>query len=118
MNTVTNPDTSANNCGLAFDQIQSLTAPARALYNQIFDYCTYAADPRYQTLHKFRQAIARIANTADRDTLIAYFNADPAIQDPNMKVPAWQYFADAYWINMIVCLLYARQVVQRLSPFG
>jgi len=82
--------------GLPFETIHTLSDAARHLYDVMFDYCTYAADPQYQQIHKFRQAIARIANAADRDALIAYFNTEPAIQDHNMTVPAWQYYADPY----------------------
>ena len=81
--------------GLTDDQIDALSETARQLYNNIFDYCTYAADPQYHTLHKFRVRIAALP-VADRDALIAYFNADPAIQDSNMTVPAYEYFAAPY----------------------
>ena len=81
--------------GLTHNQIDALSEMARQLYNNIFDYCTYAADPQYQTLHRFRMRIAALPVT-DRDALIAYFNADPAIQDPNMTVPAYEYFAAPY----------------------
>ena len=82
--------------GLPMETIMTLSPKARHLYDTIYDYCTYASDPQYQTLHKFRNQIARLANAVDRDALIAYFNADPAIQDHNMTVPAWQYYADPY----------------------
>jgi len=81
--------------GLQFDQIDALSDAARELYNAIFDYCTYAADPQYQQIHRFRKRIAALP-LRDRDALIAYFNAEPAIQDHNMQVPAWQYYADPY----------------------
>lgn len=82
--------------GLDMDSIMQLSPEARELYNAIYDYCTYSSDPRYQTLHKFRMAIDRLANVADRDALIVYFNTDPAIQDHNMKCSAWEYFQDPY----------------------
>jgi hypothetical protein len=81
--------------GLAPDQIDALSVPARQLYNNMFDYCTYAADPQYQTLHRFRMRIAALPQP-HRDTLIAYFNHDPAIQDHNMKTSAYEYFAAPY----------------------
>lgn len=81
--------------GLAPDQIDELSEQARQLYNNIFDYCTYAADPQYATLHKFRVRIAALP-AADRDALIQYFNTDPAIQDHNATVPAYEYFAAPY----------------------
>lgn len=90
--------------GLDMDCIMQLSPQARELYNAIFDYCTYAADPRYQTLHKFRTAIDRLASVADRDALIAYFNHDPAIQDHNMKCSAWEYFQHPYWTMIPVQL--------------
>ncbi len=82
--------------GLPVETYLTLSDTARTLYNCIFDYCTYAADPQYRTLHAFRARIARLENAAERDILIAYFNSDPAIHDHNMTVPAWQYFADPY----------------------
>ena len=81
--------------GLAPHQIDALSVQARQLYNNIFDYCTYASDPQYQTLHRFRMRIAALPAT-DRDALIQYFNTDPAIQDPNATVPAYEYFAAPY----------------------
>jgi hypothetical protein len=81
--------------GLTHDQIDALSETARQLYNNIFDYCTYAADPQYQTLHKFRMRIAQL-QPPDRDALIEYFNRDPAIQDHNMKTSAWEYYAQPY----------------------
>ncbi len=81
--------------GLTHEQIDDLSEPGRRLYNNIFDYCTYASDPQYRTLHRFRQQIAQL-DARDRDVLIGYFNTDPAIQDHNMTVSAWDYFADPY----------------------
>jgi hypothetical protein len=81
--------------GLTHEQIDDLSETGRRLYNNIFDYCTYASDPQYQTLHKFRTRISSLEQR-DRDVLIAYFNTDPAIQDHNMKVPAWDYFEAPY----------------------
>lgn len=74
----------------------SLSDEARSLYNQIFDYCTYAADPQYQTLHTFRNRIARLADERARAMLITYFNTDPAMQDHNMQTSAWEYYAQPY----------------------
>ena len=87
----------ADSVGLPAETIMSLSHAARELYNNIFDYCTYAADPQYHTLHAFRARIAHMENAAERDILIAYFNADPAIHDHNMTVPAYEYFAAPYW---------------------
>ena len=87
---------SAVTVGLPAETIMSLSDAARTLYNCIFDYCTYAADPQYRTLHAFRTRIAHMENAAERDILIAYFNADPAIHDHNMTVPAYEYFAAPY----------------------
>ena len=81
--------------GLSFECLQTLSARARALHNQIFDYCTYAADPQYQTLHKFRMAIAQLTG-ADRSALIAYFNADPAITWTDMPSAPYEYYAAPY----------------------
>jgi hypothetical protein len=82
--------------GLPVETYLSLSDAARTVYNALFDYCTYAADPQYRTLHNFRMRIARIENCAERDILITYFNSDPAIHDHNATVPAWQYFQDPY----------------------
>ena len=82
--------------GLPVETYLSLSDAARAVYNALFDYCTYAADPQYRTLHAFRNRIARIECSVERDILIAYFNSDPAIHDHNATVPAWQYFEDPY----------------------
>ena len=82
--------------GLPTETYLSLSDAARTVYNALFDYCTYAADPQYRTLHNFRMRIARIENCAERDILITYFNSDPAIHDHNATVPAWQYFQDPY----------------------
>ena len=81
--------------GLPLETIMALSPKARHLYDLIYDYCTYASDPQYRTLHRFRNQIAQL-DIRDRDILISYFNADPAIADHNMKVPAWDYFADPY----------------------
>lgn len=77
----------------------SLSDTARSLYNTIYDYCTYAADPQYRTLHTFRNCIAKIADQRERAMLIDYFNTDPAIQDHNMQTSAWEYYAQPYWYN-------------------
>jgi len=82
--------------GLDMDSIMQLSPEARELYNAIYDYCTYASDPQYQVLHKFRNQIDRLANAGDREILIGYFNQDPAIQDHNMTCSAWEYFQDPY----------------------
>ena len=84
------------NAGLPLELIMSLNAEARALYDTIYDYCTYAADPQYQMLHKFRNAIARLANIGDREILIAYFNQDPAIRWHGMPGEPWEYYAAPY----------------------
>lgn len=81
--------------GLPIETIMSLSDPARHLYNQIFDYGTYAADPQYHTLHKFRMAIAKL-DSGDRDTLITYFNNDPAIQWTGMPEMPYAYYAKPY----------------------
>jgi hypothetical protein len=81
--------------GLTHHQIHALSDAGRKLYNAMFDYCTYAADPQYRTLHHFRQQIAALP-AADQCALIAYFNADPAIQHHHMTCSAWEYFAAPY----------------------
>jgi len=82
--------------GLPLELIMSLNTEARALYDSIYDYCTYAADPQYQTLHKYRNQIDRMANAGDRDILIAYFNQDPAIRFHGMHGEPFEYYAEPY----------------------
>lgn len=81
--------------GLTDDQIDALSETARQLYNAIFDYCTYASDPQYATLHKFRARIQQL-DAPDRDALIAYFNADPAITWTGMPGAPYEYYAAPY----------------------
>jgi hypothetical protein len=82
--------------GLPVDTIMSLSEDTRSLYDLIYDYCTYASDPQYQTLHKFRNRIARIENAVERDILIQYFNNDPAIQWRGMPCKPFEYYAKPY----------------------
>ena len=77
-------------------RFNELSQEAKFLYTSIYDYCTYASDPQYQRLHKYRNQISKLEQR-DRDILIDYFNTDPAIQDHNMTVPAYEYFKDPYW---------------------
>jgi hypothetical protein len=81
--------------GLTDEQIDDLTEQGRQLYNNIFDYCTYAADPQYATLHKFRSRIQQL-QLSDRTTLIEYFNNDPAIQWTGMPCAPYEYYAKPY----------------------
>jgi hypothetical protein len=81
--------------GLPLETMMHLSPKARHLYNLIYDYCTYASDPQYQTLHKFRDKISKLGER-DRDILIAYFNNDPAIKWNGMSCEPWQYYADPY----------------------
>jgi hypothetical protein len=102
MNTETNttetlPNFWPKECiGLPVDVILSLNAEARALYDKIYDYCTYSADPQYQILHKYRNQIDRLANAADREILISYFNQDPAIRFQGMHGEPFEYYAEPY----------------------
>jgi len=82
--------------GLAYDKYDSLTLDGKVLYNMIYDYCTYASDPQYQTLHKFRNKISKLDNHTDRELLIEYFNNDPAIKWNGMSCTPWQYYAKPY----------------------
>lgn len=83
--------------GLPVETIMSLSDDARTLYNTIYDYCTYAADPQYQVLHKFRNLIARMANTVERDILIDYFNNDPAIRWNGIPEAPYLYYQKSYY---------------------
>jgi hypothetical protein len=82
--------------GLPIETIMSLSEQARALYDCMFDYCTVAADPQYQTLHKFRNKIAALDNVRDRDILIGYFNSDPAIRWNGMPCAPYAYYEKPY----------------------
>ena len=82
--------------GLPLEMIIKLSPAARHLYDTIYDYCSYASDPQYQTLHAFRNRIMRMANAVERDILIAYFNSDPAIQWPGMPEEPYAYYAEPY----------------------
>ena len=82
--------------GLPIELIMSLNDEARALYDKIFDYCTYSSDPQYQVLHKFRNQIDRLANAGDREVLIGYFNQDPAIRFNGMHCEPFQYYSEPY----------------------
>ena len=103
MNTVTELNSNAHALlpnpvlGLPIETIMCLSDEARCLYNQIFDYCTYAADPRYQTLHTYRKRIAALDNVRDRDTLIAYFNNDPAIRWKGIPQEPYVYYAKDFY---------------------
>lgn len=83
--------------GLPIETIMHLSDPARHLYDSIFDYCTYAADPQYQTLHTYRNQIASLDNVRDRDILIAYFNADPAIRWHGIPQEPYAYYQKDYY---------------------
>lgn len=82
--------------GLATEQYMSLSPEARSLYDTMYDYCTYAADPQYQMLHKFRKRIAALDNGRERDILIEYFNNDPAIQWMGMPGKPYEYYEKPY----------------------
>jgi len=82
--------------GLPIEHIMALSDTARHLYNAIFDYCTYASDPRYQTLHAFRNKIAKIADLRERGILIDYFNQDPAIGWNGIPSTPYEYYAQPY----------------------
>ena len=82
--------------GLPLDTIMTLSENAKHLYDTIYDYCTYASDPRYQTLHTFRNKIANIADLRERAILIDYFNADPAIRWTGMPADPYAYYAQPY----------------------
>lgn len=82
--------------GLKAETIMSLSDGTRKLYDLIYDYCTYSADPQYQTLHKFRNLIDRIANTGERKLMINYFNSDPAIQWKGMPCDPFSYYEKPY----------------------
>ena len=81
---------------IADDKLNSLSQEARYLYTCIYDYCTYAADPQYQKLHKFRQSISKLEGR-DREILIDYFNSDPAINWPGIPQKPYEYYKKDYY---------------------
>jgi len=103
MNTVTESHSMAHAplpnppLGLPIETIMSLSETARHLYDSMYDYCTYAADPQYQTLHKFRNRIAALDDHRDRDALIAYFNNDPAIRWNGIPQEPYLYYKKDYY---------------------
>lgn len=96
MNSTSHPPLHDAPIGLPADTIMGLSEQARHLYDQIYDYCTYAADPQYKTLHTFRNKIAKIANQRERGMLIHYFNNDPAIGWTGMPSAPYEYYAQPY----------------------
>ena len=83
--------------GLPVETIMSLSEQARSLYDAIYDYCTYAADPQYQRLHTYRKHIAALDNIRDRDVLIGYFNSDPAIRWNGIPQEPYEYYKKDYY---------------------
>ena len=81
--------------GLPLETVLSLSEDARHLYDQIYDYCTYASDPQYQVLHKFRNKIAQF-DGRDKEVLIGYFNSDPAIKWNGMPCEPYEYYEKPY----------------------
>ena len=82
--------------GLPAETIMSLSDSTRKLYDTMYDYCTYAADPQYQVLHMFRSLISRIANPSERNIMINYFNHDPAIRWNGIPHAPYQYYKKPY----------------------
>lgn len=89
------PDSSEKRIGLSFEKYSTLSDLAKTLYNSIYDYCTYASDPQYRTLHKFRGKIDSFTGS-DRELLIEYFNHDPAISWPGIPRNPWEYYNKPY----------------------
>lgn len=83
--------------GLPVETIMSLSDEARTLYDSIYDYCTYSADPQYQKLHTYRNRIAALDNIRDRDILIEYFNNDPAIRWTGIPEAPYLYYKTDYY---------------------
>lgn len=81
--------------GLPPEKYDKLSQDARYLYTCIYDYCTYADDPQYKTLHKFRNSINKLTGI-DKELMIEYFNNDPAIKWNGMSSQPWEYYKDPY----------------------
>mgnify|MGYP001449142608 CR=1 FL=1 len=82
--------------GLTEAKFNALSQEAKYLYTTIYDYCTYASDPQYQRLHKFRQAISKL-DIGDRAILIEYFNQDPAIRWNGIPEEPYAYYRKDYY---------------------
>jgi hypothetical protein len=76
-------------------RFNELSQEARFLYTSIYDYCTYASDPQYQRLHAYRNQISKLQGR-DRDILVEYFNADPAIRWTGIPADPYAYYAQPY----------------------
>ena len=83
------------NVGLPFEKYNKLSDEAKALYNTMYDYCTYSSDPLYQTLHKFRKKIDSFFGR-DKVLLKEYFNNDPAIKWSGISCEPWLYYEKPY----------------------
>jgi hypothetical protein len=81
--------------GLTHTHYDELSPDGKALYNMLYDYCTYSNDPQYKTLHKFRNKISKLKGR-DRELLIEYFNHDPAINWNGISCKPWEYYKDPY----------------------
>jgi len=81
--------------GLAYEKYDELSIEAKALYNMLYDYCTYSNDPQYKTLHSFRTKISKLQGR-DRELLIEYFNHDPAIRWNGIPNEPYRYYQDPY----------------------
>jgi len=88
-------NTDTGRIGLEFSEYQKLSPDGQDVYNQIFDYCTYASDPQYPRLHIFRTKISKL-DSGSRDILINYFNNDPAIRWNGIPEEPWEYYKKPY----------------------
>ena len=77
-------------------RFNELSQEAKFLYTSIYDYCTYAADPQYQRLHKYRNQISKLEGR-DRDILIEFFNNDPAIRWNGIPQEPYLYYQKDYY---------------------
>lgn len=84
-----------DNIGITTEQYMELSQEAKFLYTSIFDYCTYASDPQYQRLHKYRASISKLTGR-DQELLISYFNNDPAIRWHGMPLEPYEYYRKPY----------------------
>lgn len=76
-------------------RFNELSQEAKFLYTCIYDYCTYAADPQYQRLHKYRNQISKLEGR-DREILIEFFNHDPAIRWNGIPQEPYLYYQKDY----------------------
>ncbi len=66
------------------------TEEAMTLYSSILDYMIIASDPKFETICKIKNRIAKISNNKDREELKRYFESE--FNRFGSHESAWEYF--------------------------